>query len=108
MIRKLIEKITSITRRIAHEAIIPCKETMYFKILGYLALTDDPILVNHFAKIFSTFRQKYAPRFTELNGLGMLKVVDKAKEEGRTVARYIITEKGREYLKNKYLGGMSK
>lgn len=93
--------ITNETRQMSFEDIKPKRKIRYEQILDRLLTgtkTAKEIAVELFELklIPSTERNYTAPRLTELNEMGLVKVVDKKKCEytGKTVAVYEITIKG--------------
>jgi predicted ArsR family transcriptional regulator len=110
MIRKLIEKITSITRRESHEYIKPKKQTRQDMILELLTQVRQPITANEISKkllelkLTPYFSRNFSqPRLNELSKDNRARTVNKRKctITGRTCVTYEITEQGREYLMGK-------
>lgn len=93
--------ITTITRQLSFEDIKPKRKIRYEQILDRLMTgrrTAKEVAVELFdlRLIPSTERNYTAPRLTELEQMGLVKVVDKTKCEytGKTVAVYEITPEG--------------
>lgn len=93
--------LTSQTRQISFEDIKPKRKIRYEQILDRLMTgtkTAKEIAVELFELelIPSTERNYTAPRLTELNEMGLVKVIDKkkCKYTGKTVAVYGITSIG--------------
>lgn len=94
-------KIAQITRQLSFAEIKPKKKIRYMQILDRLVYgnkTAKEIAVELFdlELIPSTERNYTAPRLTELEKMGLVKVIDKKKCEytGKTVAIYEITPEG--------------
>lgn len=97
--------ITQQTRQMSFEDIKPKRKIRYEQILDRLmtgAKTAKEIAVELFELelIPGTERNYTAPRLTELEKMGLVKVIDKKKCEysGKTVAVYEITTKGIEQI----------
>ena len=93
--------ITQQTRQMSFEDIKPKRKIRYEQILDRLMTgvkTAKEIAVELFELelIPSTERNYTAPRLTELNEMGLVRVIDKKKCEytGKTVAVYEITPEG--------------
>lgn len=93
--------ITNETRQMSFEDIKPKRKIRYEQILDRLMTgvkTAKEIAVELFELelIPSTERNYTAPRLTELNEMGLVRVIDKKKCEytGKTVAVYEITPEG--------------
>lgn len=100
--------ITAITRQLSFEDIKPKRKIRYEQILDRLMAgrrTAKEVAVELFdlRLIPSTERNYTAPRLTELEQMGLVRVVDKTKCEytGKTVAVYEITPEGIERRFNK-------
>lgn len=100
--------ITTITRQLSFEDIKPKRKIRYEQILDRLMAgrrTAKEVAVELFdlRLIPSTERNYTAPRLTELEQMGLVRVVDKTKCEytGKTVAVYEITPEGIERRFNK-------
>lgn len=100
--------ITTITRQLSFEDIKPKRKIKYEQILDRLMAgrrTAKEVAVELFdlRLIPSTERNYTAPRLTELEQMGLVRVVDKTKCEytGKTVAVYEITPEGIERRFNK-------
>lgn len=100
--------ITQVTRQMSFEDIKPKRKIRYEQILDRLMTgikTAKEVAVELFdlELIPSTERNYTAPRLTELEKMGLVKVVDKRKCQytGKTVAVYEITTQGIEqrYMK---------
>jgi len=101
--------ITKITRQLSFDDIKTKRKIRYIQILDRLMTgvkTAKQIAVElyNLELIPSTERNYTAPRLTELEKMGLVRVIDKVKCEytGKTVAVYEITPKGIEqrYAKN--------
>ena len=93
--------ITLQTRQLSFEDIKPKRKIRYRQILDRLMTgpkTAKEVAVELFEleSIPSTERNYTAPRLTELEKMGLVKVIDKRKCEytGKTVAEYEITPEG--------------
>lgn len=104
--------ITNETRQMSFEDIKPKRKIRYEQILDRLMTgikTAKEIAVELFELelIPSTDRNYTAPRLTELNEMGLVKVIDKKKCDytGKTVAVYEITPEG---IEKRYMQHISR
>lgn len=105
--------ITAQTRQMSFEDINLKRKQRYDQILGVLAnreMTAKEIAIEMFELqlIPSTERNYTAPRLTELERLGQVKVIKKkkCKWSGKTVAVYTRTQKGFEELNYSHIPRM--
>lgn len=102
--------ITNLTRQLSFEDIKPKRKIRYEQILdrlmtGIKTAKEIAIELYELELIPSTERNYTAPRLTELEKMGLVKVIDKKKchYTGKTVAVYEITPKGIEWRYTKHI-----